>query len=102
MTCFADSRWWVSQGAGEIEEGERGKEEKGREEWGTCDCKHCLPAAAVQLQSYPQTQLSHFQNFHQSRKSIVWKINNINLHRNCVMNSNFVGKRKLNKYYYFM
>lgn len=62
----------------------------------------CLPAAAVQLESYPQAQLSHFQNFHQSIKSVVWKINNIDLNRNCLMNSIIVGNRKIKKYYYFM
>lgn len=103
MTCFADSRWWVSQGAGEIE-GMRARRRGGRE-GGTGYIRlqtRCLPAAAVQLESYPQTQLSHFQNFHQSIKSVVWKINNIDLNRNCLMNSIIVGNRKIKKYYYFM
>lgn len=88
MTCFADSRWWVSQGAGEIE-GMRARKRAGREGgMGFVRLQtRCLPAAAVELESHPQTQLSHFQNFHQSIKSIVRRINNIDLHRNGLMNA---------------
>lgn len=101
MTCFADSRWWVSQGAGEIE-GMRGRKRGGREgRMGytllqTC----CLPAAAVELESYPQTQLSLLPNFHQSIKTILWKVNNIDLHCNCLMNSILIDNQEINKYYY--